>query len=135
MRVASDADPRLHDDLDAVLAATTWVRVVLGGAFDYRHRKANETLVVENDQEAIRSLRFALQIDKESPLLKMAWMTPGDLTFGLFSGDRDFMTSVTYLHPGWLRWSGWDYDAKLSDSDGLPRWLADRGWEPRTHEP
>jgi hypothetical protein len=128
--MASDPGSGPHEDLDAVLAAATWVRVVLGGDFDHRHRRANENVAVERDQEAIESLRVALRIKRESLLLKAAWMTPGDLTFGFFSGDGDFLTSVTYLHPGWLRWTGWGYDAEASDPDGLLRWLAQRGWEP-----
>jgi hypothetical protein len=46
-------------------------------------------------------------------------MTAGDPTFGFFSSEGDVLTSVTYPHAGWLRWSGWSYDAESAVADLL----------------
>jgi len=117
-------------DLDQIFASVTSARVVAGAAFDERHRSHQTTLAIESSSEALASLRSALHIDAHSLLEAHAFMTPGEPTLALFGQGHDLLATVTYLHPGFLRWRPWGADARLADPEALPRWLASRGWTP-----
>lgn len=115
-------------DLDQLFASVTSARVVAGATFDERHRSHQTTLAVESSSEALAALRLALSIDADSLLEAHAFMTPGEPTIALFGNGHALLATVTYLHPGYLRWRARGADARLADPEALPRWLASRGW-------
>jgi hypothetical protein len=117
-------------DWAELLASARSVRVVAGPTFDEQHRSHQHTLLVESAADAIRDLRVALQIEPDSLAEQLALMTPGDVTVALFADGHSLVTTVTYIHPGYLRWRPWGADARLADPSALPGWLSARGWEP-----
>jgi len=117
-------------DLAELIASVTSVRVVSGPTFEERHRSGQYTLFIESAADAIRDLRVALQIDPDSLAEQYSLMTPGDVTMALFAEGHSLVTTLTYIHPAYLRWAPWGADALLADPSGLPGWLSARGWEP-----
>jgi hypothetical protein len=113
--------------LAKVLADATSVRVSRVGAFDPRRRSRSETLFAVREATSLDRLRRSLEINEAS--LAEGWLmtTPGDLDFN-FLKDHDLIARVTFIYPDYVRWLGWDADAKLRDPDGVVSWLEHHGW-------
>jgi hypothetical protein len=124
-----EEEPRVDPGaLGAAIGSARGVRVVKGGGYEEKHREQNETLFLENDPDAIAALRLALRVEPSEE--GYSWMTPGDPTMAIYGEGHELLAVVTYLHPGFVRWQGWDADLPLKDRTAVTEWLAERGWRP-----
>jgi hypothetical protein len=100
----------LPDELHARLLSATRVEVARGPEDETYPRAADETLATIEDAGVTRRLVETLQVgglEQEVVVQAHAGLT---LTF--FDGDQDYIDTITLL-PGWARYGGWPYDARL----------------------
>jgi hypothetical protein len=113
-------------DVLAVAREATSVRATRPGSFNPLRRSDSRPLFVVTDLESLHRLIECLSIDHDSFAEMFALMTPGDLEFHFMRG-HELLASITYIHPGLVRWSGWPYDALLQSSTGIVEWLTAHG--------
>lgn len=113
--------------LTSIITDATTVRVTPVGGFDPRHRGRTTLLIVTADASALRHLRHCLEVDEGSLAEDLALMTPGSIDLNFTVGHR-LLATVTYIEPCFVRWCGWNSDARLVDAAQLVAWLADHGW-------
>src|SRR4051812_31660295 len=113
--------------LATAITTATSVRVTRVGELDPRHRGRTRPLVVTSDVAALDRLRRCLVVDEGSFAEELALMTPGVLDLNFLAGHA-LLATVSYIHPGIVRWRGWSSDARLVDSAELIAWLVEHGW-------
>ena len=119
-----------YETLVAVVDRATAVRVVQGAAVDWRRSKLTPDVIGVDHQDDIVALVEALRYD--GPVANVEWMQWSALTFGFVAVDRQVLTELSYLQPGWLRHATWPGDQPLSDPQRVEAWLAAHGWTSTT---
>src|SRR5690242_8447221 len=103
-------------NLSALLAAATSVRVVAGGHFDYEHRKSNAELLRLGDEDLAELGTLKESLATGPTVDQIALMQEGQFTFAFYREGRPFLP-VTYVHRGFVRWPGSQFDAPLLRPD------------------
>lgn len=117
-----------HNLAKQLLRATS-VRATEVGAFNPRHRDGTRELLRVSEADDLKALVATLAIDDSSLDEQIALMTPGEIQLNFLDG-HSLVASIALILPGYLRWDGLPYDARLLDKHAVGAWLAARGWQP-----
>ncbi|MGN9811476.1 hypothetical protein ACTMSW_19230 [Micromonospora sp. BQ11] len=111
--------------LGEVLRSAARVRVTNGGVSGI-WVLGEDVLLEVAEPVAVRRLVQALAVTQTTDGYCMCH---GDLAFEFFDRSGRLTAAVGFHHAHYLRWSGWDGDARLRDGGAVLRWLAEHGIE------